>query len=725
VIFSLINISKENAKVLYFYFFVFSFSANGQITYDGPADGSVPNGITLNTNNFSFNNFSYQNFIFLDKFEPGNNYQEMVFQDSSFPERTFYYLQSYSNSFTDSLIISQSFEGIPQTNYNPPDDYIAVGPNHLVMVVNNLFRIYDKSGNIQKTINAAEWYSNLVSGAAPVDPKVLYDPFDNRWVMVWIYIDHVQFRSFYIISVSDDDDPNGVWFNWALPSDVNGNTPSNNWADYEGVGFDDEAIYLTSNQFSFSGVYNYVKIRIISKSDIYINSNPGIVNWKDIWNITVPGNSNSASYLRPARMYNTADDFYFFYLPNAGGNFCAVYKIENALTNPVLTATAYPITAFAISPNARQLGGSLLIDGGFSALRNEPVFKDGILHAVHCIRNPNNTSLSSLHYLAIDPVNNTVLKDLAMGDDEHFFFYPALAVDKYNNVIISYSRSSVNEYAGGFFTLIPEQSGVPTSSIKLKEGNAYFNRDNGTGKSRWGDYSGAWIDPVDSASFWICTEYVEALNTWGTWIGEVKYDNVIPVELASFDAKTENGNVVLNWEVSSELNNYGYIINCGISADSLYQIGFVEWNGTTTEKQFYSFTDKEVNNGLNHYKLMQIDYDGSKNVLAQLAINVNGIPKSLALSQNYPNPFNPSTKIKYSIPSVPLWQAQSDITISIKIYDLLGKEVATLVNETKPAGEYEVEFQSAVGSRQLASGIYYYQLRAGDYIETKKMVLLR
>jgi hypothetical protein len=94
---------------------------------------------------------------------------------------------------------------------------------------------------------------------------------------------------------------------------------------------------------------------------------------------------------------------------------------------------------------------------------------------------------------------------------------------------------------------------------------------------------------------------------------------------------------------------------------------------------------------------------------------------SFYLSQNYPNPFNPVTKIKYTIPSVTLRQAQSDILVTLKVYDILGREVATLVNEEKPAGEYEVEFNAA----NLPSGIYFYQINAGNFVETKKMVLLK
>jgi len=91
--------------------------------------------------------------------------------------------------------------------------------------------------------------------------------------------------------------------------------------------------------------------------------------------------------------------------------------------------------------------------------------------------------------------------------------------------------------------------------------------------------------------------------------------------------------------------------------------------------------------------------------------------KSYLLHNNFPNPFNPTTVIKYDI--------VKSINVSLKIYDVLGNEIATLVNEEKQPGNYEVEFQSAVSNQQLASGIYFYQLRAGEFVQTKKMVLLR
>jgi hypothetical protein len=99
----------------------------------------------------------------------------------------------------------------------------------------------------------------------------------------------------------------------------------------------------------------------------------------------------------------------------------------------------------------------------------------------------------------------------------------------------------------------------------------------------------------------------------------------------------------------------------------------------------------------------------------------NDIHNEFELFQNYPNPFNPVTKIKFSIPSITLRRAQSDIKVSLQVYDVLGNEIATLLNEEKPTGEYEVGFNGA----NLPSGIYFFRLKAEEFVETMKMVLLK
>lgn len=192
---------------------------------------------------------------------------------------------------------------------------------------------------------------------------------------------------------------------------------------------------------------------------------------------------------------------------------------------------------------------------------------------------------------------------------------------------------------------------------------------------------------------------------------------VVPVELTSFIAKLFENKVKLIWSTASELNNHGFEVQRSLDKTSWATIGFKEGFGTTSVPQQYSFSDNITYQSSSklYYRLKQIDYNGTYEYSD--VIEVETAPVNFSLEQNYPNPFNPNTKISWQSP-IGSWQ-------TLKIYDVLGNEVATLVNEYRNAGSYEVEFKSTVGSHQLASGIYYYRLKAGDFVETKKMILLK
>jgi hypothetical protein len=190
--------------------------------------------------------------------------------------------------------------------------------------------------------------------------------------------------------------------------------------------------------------------------------------------------------------------------------------------------------------------------------------------------------------------------------------------------------------------------------------------------------------------------------------------NIVPVELQSFTAAVFARDVKLEWSTATETNNSGFEILRFAQNDNggWEKVGFVPGFGTTTEVYHYSFIDESLQSGDYQYRLKQIDFDGKFEYSNIIEVTVNA-PTKFSLEQNYPNPFNPTTKISWQS-SVGSWQ-------TIKVYDVLGNEVATLVNEQKPAGSYEVEFDGSA----LPSGAYFYQLKTGSFIETKKMVLLR
>jgi hypothetical protein len=168
---------------------------------------------------------------------------------------------------------------------------------------------------------------------------------------------------------------------------------------------------------------------------------------------------------------------------------------------------------------------------------------------------------------------------------------------------------------------------------------------------------------------------------------------------------------MLSWITATETNNKGFEIERK-SAGGWMNIGFVQGKGTTTLSQSYSFSDKNINPGNYLYRLKQINYDGSFEYSKTL--NVKITPQfSFKLEQNYPNPFNPSTTINFSV--------QENTIVSLKIYDVLGSEVTTLINEEKPAGDYKINFNAAA----YTSGIYFYKLDAGKYSSIKKMIFIK
>ena len=540
---------KKNLLIL-LSFFLFINVSYGQL-YQGPANGSVPNGVIVSTNDFK--DISYEVPITpLVKRKLRNNIPIAPYPDylnttpPSAPEGSNYivdptFVDGYRFNNTEPLLV-YSFQGFSDPgNYIPPDPYIAAGPTHIVGVDNSRFKIWDKSGNTVQTIDADLWFSSVLPGVGAFDPKVSYDHFAKRWVMVWLDQENTPPRGYFLLSVSDDSIPTGTWYNWALPSNVNGSTITNSWADYQGVGFDEQAIYITANQYQFVGGFGGAKVRILDKSQLY-NNTAGPVVWTDLWDVREPNNISIQTYsLRPSISYSSSSEYHLIcHAVYLTGTFVTLYKIVNPLTNPVLTGANVPVTAYRSPPRANQLGGSsVLIETGGRSIKNEPVFRDGFLWGVHAVRSGTGDAYSSVSYFKIDVNSNTALEDIAMGVDGFWHFYCAISVDKDTNIAITYSRSGETEYIGAYYTtrLNADPPGTLSGSKVLQTGKANYVKTFGSGRNRWGDYSGIWLDPVDQNNFWMFTEYAETpINTWGVWTGMVR---LIPFPGARLNVLTD------------------------------------------------------------------------------------------------------------------------------------------------------------------------------------------
>ena len=189
-------------------------------------------------------------------------------------------------------------------------------------------------------------------------------------------------------------------------------------------------------------------------------------------------------------------------------------------------------------------------------------------------------------------------------------------------------------------------------------------------------------------------------------------DAGLPVELSSFTASVQGSDIKLNWRTETEVNNYGFDILRKAQNDEWLKIGFVDGYGNSNSPKEYRFNDKSPVGGKQFsYKLKQIDNDGKFSYSSVIGVIIT--PSDFALYQNYPNPFNPTTTIKYSLPQ--------ESVVTIKIYDVLGSEVETLVSEKQETGIYEIEFNAS----SFASGMYIYRMQAGSFIQIKKMMILK
>lgn len=234
------------------------------------------------------------------------------------------------------------------------------------------------------------------------------------------------------------------------------------------------------------------------------------------------------------------------------------------------------------------------------------------------------------------------------------------------------------------------------------------------------NYGAAWTKEVlPSQALTSAIQHMQFLNFNVGFAGGAngtffKYVGVVPVELTSFVAVPTAGKVNLNWKTATETNNRGFEVERKIDNGEFIVIAFKNGYGTTVAPKEYTYSDDitSINAESLTYRLKQIDLNGMSEYSKEVTVN-SIVPVEYTLGQNFPNPFNPNTIIKFRIPESGF--------VSLKVYNSLGQEAVSLINENKAAGSYEVQLNAG----NLTSGIYYYVLKVNDFVQTKKMTLLK
>ena len=628
----------------------------------------------------------------------------------------------------------------------PPDPHGAAGPSHLVSVTNTSIEWFTKAGVTQNSQSLASFFSSLSPLTGTFDPKVIYDQYDGRFVVVTLErTTSPSNTSRIFVAVSQTSDPNDGWYYISINSAITIGTLS--WADYPGFAVGNNAVFITNNMFSFStGLFTGARLWIINKSPFYSGGAGSVT-------VHNPYPSGQETTYQPAQMFGTpptnVGTFLVAYsgLSDGTNEYTNIVRVDNPITTPSFNFQQKSLgnidnTTSGSYLNAPQLGTATLINTNDRRSQNA-VWRNNTLWTTFTVI-PNSGADAgqvTAHWIK---VNTTNLVTLVISDQGNiggetiaancYTFFPSIAVNNNDEMCVGFSASASTIYAGCYYTgrASTDPAGFTIVPDVVKAGLDYYIRTFGSGRNRWGDYSGTSVDP-STQSFYLFNQYALSRGTilsgedgrWGTVFGLVPVGS-LPVELTSFSATTIGSTVKLNWQTATEVNNYGFDVErCALSAErqAWEKIGFVNGSGNSNSPKDYSFVDDKISDGKPayrtdrySYRLKQIDNDGSYSYSDVVKVEALTV-KDFAVYQNYPNPFNPITSIKFKIPV--------DSKVKITVSNILGEELETLFEGPQNPGIHEVVWNG----NNYASGVYFANVQinaidgSSNFNKTIKMIL--
>jgi hypothetical protein len=438
----------------------------------------------------------------------------------------------------------RGWAGPNKSGWQPADADIAAGPSHIMVVTNEQFHIYTRSNSLPLlSSNTLQSFFNR-PGKSIFDPKVIYDPWRSRWTMVAFEQDGL--FSYYWLAVSQTSDPTGSWWIYQLNAHVDGSTVTTNWADYPGLGFssydlpsDSTSIIITSNQYNQSGNFQYAKIRVLKGKQLYAGQTAG---WYDFWNMT-DANTNKSFTVKPACQWWTTS-YGTAYLANSNGgssNYFSVWRIDKPLwwgTGGIALTRQASITvnAYAVPTSVKQ-PGSVIVDAGDCRTQDVVMTKGnnsgGVAKLFLYTALPSKyvwtatDTNSVINYYKLNVTDNSVDAQSSIGATGIWYTYPKVAPRykaPYNcdTAYVSFIRGGATLYNESRVIASDRATGMSTSYLVQASGTAHY------GNFRFGDYSGACIDPLQNGNAWVVSMRNNNAN-WGTGIGYVGNDPSIGI----------------------------------------------------------------------------------------------------------------------------------------------------------------------------------------------------
>lgn len=455
-------------------------------------------------------------------------------------------VETLERRLTPAPALLTSFEGVniddscpPGLVCFPPDAHGAVGPNHVVNVVNSSIQWHTKPGGAPPNTQLLnDFFFPNSPDTLLFDPKVIYDQYNDRFVVVALEVDGLGDSepsndvSRIHVGVSATDNPAGTWYHEVINSNVNigGN---NTLADYPGLAVSSEALYVTANQFLFTNVpepFVDSRLFIINKTPLYSG---GAIS-STVHDVD---STQNIFTLQPAHMFGTAPTnvgtFLVSWVGAVGDDQLRVTRVDNPLSNPSFTSQLISLGnidegPFQTPDAPQRPEGSIPIETNDKRMLSA-VWRNNLLYATNTVTPPVGSGAdaeqATAHWYK---VNTTTLSALTLADQGNIggedlgpqthTYYPAVAVDAGGNMAIGFSASSKTLYAGAYYTerlaSASEPGTVEPSGLLAAGQDFYFRRSPNDPRNRWGDYSGIAVDPT-TGDFWVYNQYALTQDTQG------------------------------------------------------------------------------------------------------------------------------------------------------------------------------------------------------------------
>lgn len=411
--------------------------------------------------------------------------------------------------------LKTNFAGIDDTEYAPSDCQMASGPDHLIVLVNASWAVFDKSGRQLLRRNFADLFESLADNPLIYKPRVAYDHFRGGWIMATCATTQDHNQSWFFFAASRGADPLGDWWVWAIDVRTDESQP-NLRPDSLGLAVDSSSVYLTANMISGSGQFSFARLRIISKVDM---QNGGMLHSWDFWQMKNLDGSLTFG-LQPAVNLRTPEGQYLINATSDGQGLTLWKVVQSPRHFPTLTRKFMATVPFRLAPDATQERVEAEIETGDTRIC-QPVYRHGQLWVAHTVAvnwgdGPNR---AGIQWFQANPKAGFVTQQGILGAPGYHYFCPGMMVDRAGNMVLVFNRVGENDPPSISYTgkLTGDEPSRLRNSIEMIQSSM-------PGSCEWNISSAAAIDPEEDR-LWMMGQYVATETDWATWIG-----SIIPTE---------------------------------------------------------------------------------------------------------------------------------------------------------------------------------------------------